>query len=189
MLFWIFLVRCSSRSTVIFLIVRVKKSKSTIRENFTFFRKETFSNLAFSFIAEKKIAKKIKIFFSVHQNCKTKKFAISKISNEEFRKIHYFANIKYKINSRKYWEKNLRINSFVKRQICAKKFDKKIFTKKKFVEKNLFEIFYNNFGNFFIFEKNSVKIWLIFEKKRKNFENNFWKKIRLKCRLISVNQW
>ena len=64
-----------------------------------FSRKETFSNLVFTFIAEKKIAKKIKIFFSVHQNCKTKKFTISKISNKKFRKIHYFANIKYKRNS------------------------------------------------------------------------------------------
>ena len=120
MLFWIFLVRSSSRSTVIFLIVR-KKSKSTIRENFTFFRKETFSNVVFTFIAEKKIAKKMYNFFSVHQNCKTKKLAISKISNKKFRKIHYFANMKYKKNWRKYCEKNLRRNIFVKRKIFAKK--------------------------------------------------------------------
>ena len=60
----------------------------------------------------------------------------------------------------------------------------------RIVEKNCFEQNYNNFGNFFIFEKNSVEIWLIFEKKNeKNFEKNFWKKIRLKCRLISVNRW
>ena len=76
------------------------------------------------------------IIFSVHQNCKTKKFAISKVSNKKFRKIHYFANIKFKRNSRKYCEKNLRGNCFVKRKIFAKKkFDNKIFTKKTFVEK------------------------------------------------------
>ena len=102
-------------------------SKSTIRENFTFLRKETFSNLVFTFIAEKKSKKKFTIFFSVHQKCKTKKFAISKISDKKFRKIHYFANIKYKRNSRKYCEKNLCRNIFVK---------KKKFSKKKF-EKNL----------------------------------------------------
>ena len=36
-------------------------------------------------------------------------------------KIHYFANIKYKRNSRKYCEKNLRRNILVKRKIFAKK--------------------------------------------------------------------
>ena len=116
----------------------VKKSKSTIRENFTFFRKGTFSNLIFTFIAEKKIAKKIYNFFSVHQNCKTKKFAVSKISNKKFRKIHYFAKIKYKRNPRKYFEKNLRRNIFVKKKnFRRKKFDKKIFTKKN-LQKQIF---------------------------------------------------
>ena len=52
-------------------------------------------------------------------------------------------------------------------RFSPKKFDKKIFTKEKFVEKNCFEQNFNNFGNFFIFEKNSVEIWLIFEKKTK----------------------
>ena len=87
-------------------------------------------------MAEKKIATKIYNFFSVHQNCKTKKFAISNISNKKFRKLHYFANIKYKRNSQKYCEKNLCKNIFVKKKIFAKKNSiKKIFTKKKFVEK------------------------------------------------------
>ena len=87
-----------------------------------FFRKKkTFSNEVFTFIAEKKIAKKIYNFFPVHQNCKTKKLAISKISNEKFRKINYFANTIYKINSRKYCEKTLRRNIFVKRKIVVKK--------------------------------------------------------------------
>ena len=74
------------------------------------------------------------------------------------------------MNSRKYCEKNLRRNSFMKRQIFAKKNSiKKFSPKKKIVEKNCFEQNFNNFDNFFIFEKNSVEIWLIFEKK---FENN-----------------
>ena len=46
-------------------------------------------------------------------------FAINKISNKRFRKIHYFANIKYKRNSRKYCEINLRRNIFVKRKNFA----------------------------------------------------------------------
>ena len=70
-------------------------------------------------------------------NCKTKKIAISKISNKKFRKIHNFANIKYKRNSRKYCEKNRRRNIFVKRKIFAKKnWIKKIFTQKKLEEKD-----------------------------------------------------
>ena len=48
----------------------------------------------------------------------------------------------------------------------------------RIVEKNCFEQNFNNFGNFFIFEKNSVEIWLIFEKKTKKilkiiFEKKF----------------
>ena len=116
-LFWIFLVRCSSRSIVIFLIVSKVRSEKIL----LFFRKEKFSNLVFTFIADKKIAKKINNFFSVHRNCKTNKFAISKMSKKKFRKILCFANIKYKRNSRKYCEKNLRKNIFVKRKIFAKK--------------------------------------------------------------------
>ena len=54
---------------------------------------------------KKKSRKKFTIFFPLHQNRKTKKFPISKISNKKFRKIHYFANIKYKRNSREYCEK------------------------------------------------------------------------------------
>ena len=87
---------------------------------------------------KKKSQKKFTIFFSVHRNCKTEKLAMSKISNKKFRKIHYFANIKYKRNLRKYCEKNLRRNISMKRKIFAKKNSIiKIFTKKKFVEKNV----------------------------------------------------
>ena len=111
-------------------------------------------------------------FFSVHQRCKTKKFAISKISNTKFRKIHYFANIKYERNSQKYCEKNLCRNIFVKRKIFAKKNSIiKIFTKRKIVEKTFRKKvfrkkkFKTNFGIFFIFDKNSVENRLIFDKK------------------------
>ena len=116
-LFCIFLVRWSSRSIVIFLIVS--------KENFSFFRKETFSNLVFTFIAEKKIA-------------------ISKISNKKLRKIYYFANIKYKRNSRKYCEKNLRRTIFVNRKVFAKKNSIiKIFPKNKICRKKFsYKIFY-----------------------------------------------
>ena len=98
----------------------LKKLKVRSEKILLFFRKEKFSNSVFTFIAKKKLQNKIYNFFSVHQNCKTKKFA-RKISNKKFRKIHYFANIKYKRNSRKYCENNLRRNIFVKRKIFAKK--------------------------------------------------------------------
>ena len=103
--------------------VRVSKEiqKYDQRKFYFFFRKETFSNLVFTFIAEKKIAKKFYNFFSVHQNCETKKFALSNIWNKKFRKIHYSANIKDKRNYRKYCEKILCRNIFVKRKIFAKK--------------------------------------------------------------------
>ena len=118
MLFCIFLVRCLSRSIVIILIVS-KEIDNYDQRKFYFFS----------------------IFFSVHQNYKTKKFAISKISNKKFRNIHYFANIKYKRNSRKCCEKFFRRNSFVKRKIFAKKkFDNKNFDQKKIFVKKIFPI-------------------------------------------------
>ena len=95
-------------------VVRCKEIQKYDQRKFFFvFRKETSSHLVFTFIAEKKIAKRIYNFFSVHQNCKAKKLAITKISNKKFRKIHCSANIKYKQNSRKYSEKNLHRNIFV----------------------------------------------------------------------------
>ena len=48
------------------------------------------------------------------------------MSNEKFRKIHYFANIKYKRNSQKYYEK----------KFSPKNTIKNFSPKKKFVEKN-----------------------------------------------------
>ena len=102
-----------------------------------FFFKRNFSD--FSFFPKKMLVvnfmrfrrkKNCKLRY-VHQNCKTKKFARSKILNKKIRKIHYFAKIKYKRNARKYCEKNLRRNIFVKRKIFAKKnLCKKIFVKK-----------------------------------------------------------
>ena len=137
MLFWIFLVRCSSRSIVIFLILSKEIQKYDQRKFYFFSEKKHFL-IWYSRSSLKKNRKKMYNFFPVHQNCNTKKIAIRKISNKKFRKIHYFANIKYKINSRKYCEKNLRRNIFVKRKIFAKiNSIKKIFTKKKkFVDKN-----------------------------------------------------
>ena len=129
MLFWIVLVRCSSRSIVIFLTVSKEIQKYDQRKFYFFSEKKIFL-IWYSRSSLKKIAKKIYNFFSVHHNCKTIKFAISKISNKKFRKIHYFANIKYKRNSRKYCEKNLRRNICMKRKIFAKKNSIiKIFTK------------------------------------------------------------
>ena len=116
-----------------------RKSLENQTHILTFFQKRKIFKFVFTFIAEKKSQKKIYNFFSVHQNCKTKKFAINKIPNKKFRKIHYFANIKYKRNSRKYCEENLRRNIFVKR---------KIFTKKKCVEKNFRK---KNFSKIFFF--------------------------------------
>ena len=136
-LFWIFLVRCSSRSIVIFLIVSKEIQKYDQRK-FYFFQKRNIFKFGIHVYRRKKNRKKnLQFFLSVDQNSKTKKFAISKLSNKKFRKIHYFAKIKYKRNSRKYCEKNLRRNIFVERKknFAKKKFDKKIFTNKKFVEK------------------------------------------------------
>ena len=139
-LFWIFLVRCSSRSIVIFLIVS-KEIQKYDQTKFYFFSEKKHLQIWYSRSSLKKKSQEIfTIFFSVNQNCKTKKFAISKISNKKFRKIHYFANIKYKRNSRKYCEKNIRRNIFVKRKNFAKKNSIiKIFTKKEFAEKKLVE--------------------------------------------------
>ena len=104
MLFWIFLVRCSSQSTVIFLIVSKEIQKYDQRKFYFFSEKKHFQIWYSRSSHKKKIAKK---------------FAISKISNKKFQKIHYFANIKYKRNFRKYCEKNIRRNIFVKRKIFA----------------------------------------------------------------------
>ena len=81
MMFWIFLVRCSSRSIVIFLIVSKEIQKYDQRK---LFRKEIFLNLEFTFIAKKKSQKKFTIVFSVHQNCKTNKIAIRKFRVKNF---------------------------------------------------------------------------------------------------------
>ena len=109
MLFWIFLVHCSSRSTIIFLIVSKEIQKYDHRK-FYFFQKRNIFKFGIHVHRWKKIAKKMYNFFSVH--------------------------IKYERNSRKYCEKNLRRNIFVRRKIFAKKNSiKKMFTKKKFVGK------------------------------------------------------
>ena len=123
MSFWIFLVLCSSRSIVIFLIVSKEIQKYDQRKFYFFSEEKNFQIYYSRSSLKKKIEKKMYNFFFLHQNCKTKKIAISKISNKKFRKIHYFANIRYKRNGRKYCEKNLRRNIFVKRSFRQKKFD------------------------------------------------------------------
>ena len=152
MLFWIFLVRCSSRSIVIFLIVSKEIRKYDQRKFYFFCRKETFSYLVFTFIAKKKLQKKFTMFFSVNQNCKTKKIAISKISNKKFRKHQIqktFAKILWKKSSQ---------NIFVKRKIFAKKnLINKIFTKKNFRKKN--------------FSKKEIRKKFFENKIRKKFKN------------------
>ena len=66
-----------------------------------------------------------------------KKIRNKKNLDKKFHTVHYFANIKYKRNSRKYCEKNLPRNIFAKRKIFAKKNSiKKIVAKKKPEEKN-----------------------------------------------------
>ena len=167
MLLWISLVRCSSRSTVIFLIVSREIQKYDQRKFYFFSEKKNFQ-ICYSRSSLKKNRKKNLQFFSVHQNCKTKKFAISKISNKKFRK-HQIQKMFAKI----LW-KNLRRNIFVKKNIFTKKNSiNKMLTKKKFVEKNFRKKnFLNNFGNFFIFEQkfgwNSVNF-------RKKNRKKFWK--------------
>ena len=146
--------------------------KITNRENFTFFQKRKIFKFGIHVHRWKKNRKKNVQFFFRTPKLQNKQFAISKISNTKFRKIHYFANIKYKRNSQKYCEKNLNRNIFGKKKIFAKKNSIiKISTKKKFVEKNFRKNFFFKSCKFFYIWKN---IRLIFEKKnRKNFENNF----------------
>ena len=119
MLFWIFLVRCSLRSTVIFLIVSKEIQKYDQRK-FAFFQKRNIFKFGIHVHRWKKNCKKNLQFFFRTLKLQNKKFAISKISNKKLRKIHYFVNIKY--------NKNI----LVKRKIFAKKkFEKKMFPKKK----------------------------------------------------------
>ena len=169
MLFWIFLVRCSLRSTVIFLLVSKKIQKYDHRKFYFFSEKQNFRIRYSRSSLKKKSQKKFTIFFSVHQNCTTKKIEISKISNKKFRKIHYFANIKYKRNLRKYCKKNLLRNIFVKREIFAKKNSMKIFAEKKigrkifsykkfFEKKNSKKILEIILAIFLYLKKNSVKL-------------------------------
>ena len=125
MLFQIFLVLCSSRSTVIFLIM-CKEIRKYDQRKFYFFSEKNHFQIQYSRSSLKKNCKKNLQFFFRTPKLQNKKFPISKISNKKFRKIHYFANIKYK--------KNI----FVKRKIFAKKNSiKNIFTKKKFSKKIL----------------------------------------------------
>ena len=65
---------------------RKRLEKQTHIDNFSLKKKSKTNLFGFTFIAEKKIAKNIYNFFFVNQNCKAKKFTISKICNKKFRK-------------------------------------------------------------------------------------------------------
>ena len=128
------------------MVFRKKIFLGTLFRKFSYHEKICFWNfliLNYFFIAEKKkLHKKFTIFFSVHQNCKTKKFAISKISNKKFRIIHYFTNVKYKRNifvKRKIFAQKIRYKKFsAKKQKHLRKkisWDKKNFHKKDFSKK------------------------------------------------------
>ena len=93
-----------------------------------------------------------------------KKFAINRISNKKFRKIHYFRNIKYKRNifvKRKIFaKKNSIIKIFTKKKFVEKIFPRKVFRKKKF-EKNLKNNFRDCFYGFLVverFPKGTIKV-------------------------------
>ena len=82
MLFWIFLVHCSLQGTVIFLIVSKEIQKYDQRK-FYFFSKKKHFQISYSRSSLKKNCKKNVHFFSLHQKCKTKKFAISKNAKQK----------------------------------------------------------------------------------------------------------
>ena len=130
--------RCSSRSTFIFLIMSKEIQKYDQRK-FYFFSEKKHFQISYSRSSLKK-------------KLQNKNFAISKISNIKFRKIHYFANIKYRRNifvERKIFAKK---NS-IEKIFTKKKLSKKKFHKKNFSEKNIRINLKNNFSNLFIFEK------------------------------------
>ena len=154
-----------------------------IRFFYFFSEKKHFQILVFTFIAKKKSQKECTIFFSVYQNCKTKKIAISKISNKKFRKKTVFRkNQIQKKFAKILWKKSSQKYFCEKRNFRRKKFNNKNFhQKKKFVKKNFLTVFRkkkfennfkNNFGNFSICETkfgwNSVN----FPKKK---SKKFWK--------------
>ena len=124
--------RCSSRSIVIFLIVSKEIQKYDQRKFYFFSEKKNFQIWYSRSSLKKKNSKKN--FFAIF-------FPYTKIAKQKakFHKIHYFANIKYKRNSRKYCENNLRRNIFVKRKIFTKKNSIiKIFNKKKNLYQKIF---------------------------------------------------
>ena len=79
MLFWIFLVRCSLRSTVIFLIVSKEIQKYDQRKFYFFSEKKHFQIWYSRSSLKKKIAKKFTIFFPY-----------TKIAKQKIRNKHNF---------------------------------------------------------------------------------------------------
>ena len=88
MLFWVFLVRCSSRRIVIFLIVSKEIEKYDQRKFYFFSEKTIFKFGIHVHRWKKKIAKKIYNFFSVHQNCKIKNSQKAKFRIKIFAKYN-----------------------------------------------------------------------------------------------------
>ena len=159
MLFWIFLMRCSSRSIV------SKEIQKYDRRKFYFFSEKKHFQIWYSRSSlKKKLQKKFTIFFSVYQNYKTKNFAISKISNKKFRKHQIrkkFAKILWKKSSQKYFcekkifhQKKFDNKNFYQKKIYRKNFRKKNFSKKK-NSKNCLKIIWEIF---FIFETIRLKL-------------------------------
>ena len=119
MLFWIFLVRCSSRSTVIFLIVSKEIQKYDQKKFHFFSEKKNFQIWYSRWSLKKKSQKK----FSVHQ----KKFAISKIPQNTLFRKHQIQ----KKFARKLWKQSSQKYFCEKKNFHQKKFDNKNFQPKK----------------------------------------------------------
>ena len=118
-----------------------------------FFRKETFSNLVFPFIAEKKIAKKFTIFFPYTKIAKQNNSQYAKFLIKNFAK-YIISQTSYKKEIHENIVKKIFAEIFLwKKKFAKKKSIKKIFTKKKICKKKFEKNLKNNFGNFFIFEK------------------------------------
>ena len=152
MLFWIFLVRCSSRSIVTFLIVSKEIQKYDQRKLYFFPEKKHFQIWYARSSLKKNRKKNVQFFFPytkiAKQKNRNKQNFDKKIPQNSLFRKHQIQKKFAKILSKK----NLRRNIFVKRKIFAKKNSIiRIFTKKTICRK---KISYNKFCE----KKNSKKI-------------------------------
>ena len=150
MLFWIFFVRSSSRSTVIFLIVSKEIQKYDQRK-FYFFSEKKHFQIWYSSL-KKKLQKKFTICFPYiilknkkirnNQNFEKKNFAKYIISQTSDTK-EIRDNIVKKIFAEIFvWKKNFRQKKFDKKNFHQKKICRKNFRKKNFSEKNIRKKFF-----------------------------------------------